>query len=278
MRPDIQALPNDPATAAYCSVVLLDSRYNNPIGKVANEILRKILEDVRRKRLEKRRSSRDLRSIVLNPMAIVNSQKNLGGGSSPSSSSSSSSSSTSLLTSNSKRIVNRWWLYAMLATHPVLSRYRHREEEEKKEEKVEERSTDDEKKEKKSEVDMATSVTLTNTIVDMIPVIHSNVVVEQQVSESSMEDGKVSNTQHSSINVTTSTVTTTSSEVNVESGQGEKMSNSDEVYQSSETVDVKTLIDDNVNNVHQQAQLDLNMQNRKSRVASVIVNNKNASM
>ena len=125
MRPDIQALPNDPATAAYCSVVLIDARYNNPIGKCVHEILRKILEDVRRRRLEKRRSSRDLRSIVLNPMSIVNSQKKTDGSQSASSSTASSSSS------NSKRNVNRWWLFAMLSTHPVLRRYRHREEEEK---------------------------------------------------------------------------------------------------------------------------------------------------
>jgi hypothetical protein len=133
MRPDIQALPNDPATAAYCSVVLIDSRYNNPIGKVVHEILRKILEDVRRKRLEKRNSSRDLRSIVLNPMSIVNSTtKSVNVSNTHSSSSTSSSSSSTTSNSNSKRVVNRWWLYAMLATHPVLSRYRHREEEEKK--------------------------------------------------------------------------------------------------------------------------------------------------
>ena len=165
----------------------------------------------------------------------------------------------------------------MLATHPVLSRYRHREEEEKKEEMVEERSTDDEKKEKKSEVDKATR---TNTIVDTIPEIQSNVVVEEQVSALSMVDDRVSNTQHSSINVTTSVVTTTSSDVDVESGQAETISNRDDVYQRSETVDVKTLIDDNVNNLHQQAQLDLNMQNRKSRIqlASVIGNNTNASI
>lgn len=168
----------------------------------------------------------------------------------------------------------------MLATHPVLSRYRHREEEEKKEGKVEERSTDDEKKEKKSEVDKATSVTLTNTIVDTIPVIQSNVVVEEQVSALSMVDGRISNAQHSLINVTTSTVTTTSSDVDIESGQAETVSNSDEVYQRNETVDVKTVINDNVNNLHQQAQLDLNMQNRKSRIqlASVIGNNTNASI
>ena len=166
----------------------------------------------------------------------------------------------------------------MLATHPVLSRYRHREEEEKNEGKVEERSTDDEKKEKKSEVDTATSATLTNTIVDTIPVIHSKVVVEEQVSALSMVDGRISNTQFSLINVTTSIVTTTSSDVDVESGQAETISNRDDVYQRSETVDVKSLIDDNVNNVHQQAQLDLNMQNRKSRIASVIGNNTNASI
>jgi hypothetical protein len=129
MRPDIQALPRDPATAAYCSVVLLDSRYNNPIGKVANEIFRKILQEVRQKRLEVRRSSRDLRSIVLNPMSSITSQKSLGGGgiSSPNSSSLSSSAS------KSKRIINRWWLYAMLATHPVLCRYRQRDDEEDEE-------------------------------------------------------------------------------------------------------------------------------------------------
>jgi hypothetical protein len=132
MRPDIQALPRDPATAAYCSVVLLDSRYNNPIGKVANEIFRKILQEVRQKRLEVRRSSRDLRSIVLNPMSSINSQKSLGGGgiSSPNSSSLSSSAS------KSKRIINRWWLYAMLATHPVLCRYRQRDDEEEDGEKM----------------------------------------------------------------------------------------------------------------------------------------------
>ena len=130
MRPDIQALPRDPATSSYCSVVLLDSRYNNPIGKVANEIFRKILQEVRQKRLEVRRSSRDLRSIVLNPMTVITSQKALGGGgiSSPNSSSSLSSSA-----SKSKRIINRWWLYAMLATHPVLYRYRQRDDEEDEE-------------------------------------------------------------------------------------------------------------------------------------------------
>jgi hypothetical protein len=103
-------------------------------------------------------------------------------------------------------------------------------------------------------------------------------VVEEQVSALSMVDGRISNTQFSLINVTTSIVTTTSSDVDVESGQAETISNRDDVYQRSETVDVKSLIDDNVNNVHQQAQLDLNMQNRKSRIASVIGNNTNASI
>jgi hypothetical protein len=122
MRPDIQALPKDPATASFCSVILLDSRFNNPIGKVANEIFRKILQDVRQKRFITKRSSRDLRSIVLNPMSITNSQKSIDGEITK------TSSSSSTLLSKSKRIVNRWWLFAMLAAHPVLSRYRHREE------------------------------------------------------------------------------------------------------------------------------------------------------
>jgi hypothetical protein len=170
MRPDIQALPRDPATSSYCSVVLLDSRYNNPIGKVANEIFRKILQEVRQKRLETKRSSRDLRSIVLNPMTVINSQKNI---TEREISTGSLTSSSSLI--KSKRIVNRWWLYAMLATHPVLCKYRHKEEIDNEEEddndnedeKVKTGNTEDETKKKKKSGDDDEDKNKTITVQDI---------------------------------------------------------------------------------------------------------------
>jgi hypothetical protein len=170
MRPDIQVLPRDPATSSYCSVVLLDSRYNNPIGKVANEIFRKILQEVRQKRLETKRSSRDLRSIVLNPMTVINSQKNI---TEREISTGSLTSSSSLI--KSKRIVNRWWLYAMLATHPVLCKYRHKEEIDNEEEddndnedeKVKTGNTEDETKKKKKSGDDDEDKNKTITVQDI---------------------------------------------------------------------------------------------------------------
>jgi len=113
MRPDIQVLPKDPATGAYCSLLLLDIRYNNPIGKCTNEILRQILHKVRVKRQLKKASMRDLRSIVLNPMAV--SQPALA------------TVNTDNNSSKSKRFVNKWWLFAMLSSHPELIPFRHRE-------------------------------------------------------------------------------------------------------------------------------------------------------
>ena len=263
MRPDIQALPRDPATAAYCSVVLLDSRYNNPIGKVANEILRKILEDVRRRRLEKRRSSRDLRSIVLNPMSIVKSQKALGGGSgSPSSSSSSSSSSM-----NSKRIVNRWWLYAMLATHPVLSRYRHREEDEKVEEEKkkvgEENDNVNQEKKKTSEEGTSRSIITTNIVADVLSSgPQSNVIVDQQRRFVVDENG-VSVTQHSTLHVGSPSLVISSSDVEI--ANEDKMVNVDKVDTHIAAVDVKTVIGDDVINLQSQPDVTI-QQNRKSRI------------
>jgi hypothetical protein len=209
MRPDIQALPNDPATAAYCSVVLIDSRYNNPIGKVVHEILRKILEDVRRKRLEKRNSSRDLRSIVLNPMSIVNSTtksvnvSNTNSSSSTSTSSSSSSSTTS--NSNSKRVVNRWWLFAMLATHPVLSRYRHREEEEKVEDDngVVDNTIADKKHDKSIEGRNGEKISLVSTNEENMKSVASAVVISHNtaVSESSVIAAEIAGQSHESAHV-----------------------------------------------------------------------------
>jgi hypothetical protein len=114
MRPDIQVLPKDPAAGAYCSLLLLDIRYNNPIAKCTNEVFRQILHEVRVKRQLKKSSMRDLRSIVLNPLNAVSKPLSV-------------TSNTDSNSSKSQRFVNKWWLFAMLASHPELIPFRHRE-------------------------------------------------------------------------------------------------------------------------------------------------------
>ena len=47
MRPDISAVPFDPAVKAFDGMLLLDVTYNNPIAMVANDILRASLKRIR---------------------------------------------------------------------------------------------------------------------------------------------------------------------------------------------------------------------------------------
>lgn len=157
----------------------------------------------------------------------------------------------------------------MLATHPVLSRYRHREEDEKVEEEKkkggEENDNVNQEKKKTSEEGTSRSIITTNVVADVLSSgpQSNNVIVDQQRRFVVDENG-VSVTQHSTtLHVGNPSLVIASSYVEI--ANEDKMINVDEVGTHIAAVDVKTVIVDDVINLQSQPDVTI-QQNRKSRI------------
>ena len=154
----------------------------------------------------------------------------------------------------------------MLATHPVLSRYRHREEEEKKDEDKKNKDENDnmnQEKKKTEKEGTSRSVITTNVVADVLSSgPKSNVIVDQQ-GRIVVDETGVFVTQHSSLHVSNPSLIIASSDVEI--ANEDKTVNVDELDTRIAAVDVKTVIVDDVINPQSQQGVTI-QQNRKSRI------------
>jgi hypothetical protein len=133
MRPDISAVPGDPAVAAFSGMLLLDTTFNNPVAMVVYDILRTSL-----KRIRARRSR-----AAAARAATARAASALASTSSPRAAAAEKGAPDEVVSVNplarkgaatqsqsaeaaALRARTRWWLFALLASHPQLIAYRFR--------------------------------------------------------------------------------------------------------------------------------------------------------
>jgi len=129
MRPDISAVPGDPAVAAFSGMLLLDTTFNNPVAMVAHDILRASLKRIRARRAMAAATIAAAASKTTPPRAA----SPRSGGSQPDevvavNPLARKGRPGTLLPAEASalRARSRWWLFALLAAHPRLIAYRFR--------------------------------------------------------------------------------------------------------------------------------------------------------
>ena len=133
MRPDISAVPRDPAVAAFSGMLLLDTTFNNPVAMVAHDILRASLKRIRARRAMAAAKIAAAAAAAASKAALPRAASLRSGGSQPDevvavNPLARKGRPGTLLPAEASalRARSRWWLFALLAAHPQLIAYRFR--------------------------------------------------------------------------------------------------------------------------------------------------------